>query len=61
MVHGSDGVGMGTWSKICLEEVMVEQTIPGTRQEKEAKGPPGSRDRVRHTWKCETARARREG
>lgn len=48
MVHGSDGVGMGTWSGICLEEVMVGQTILRTRQEKEEKGPQGAGDRVHH-------------
>lgn len=48
MVLSSDGVGMGTWSEIYLEEVMVEQTVLGTRQEKEEKGPPGSGDRVHH-------------
>lgn len=46
MVHGSDRVGVGTWSEICLEEVMVEWTVLGARQEKEGKDPPGSWDRL---------------
>lgn len=28
MLHGGDGVGTGAWSEICLEEVMVEHTVP---------------------------------
>lgn len=34
------GVGMGTWSESCLEEMMVEQTVLGTIQQKEGKSLP---------------------
>lgn len=35
MLHGGDGVGTGAWSEICLEEVMIEQTVPEIRGRRE--------------------------
>lgn len=48
MLHGSDqvGTGTGTWSAVCLEEVMWEQTALGTRQEKEGEAHSRSGYRV---------------
>lgn len=46
------GWGTGTWSAICLEEVMTEQTVLGIRRKRERP--------LYGAGRCETAGAGRE-
>lgn len=38
--HGHDGKGTGTWSKFCLQEIMLVQTVLGFTPEKEGRSYP---------------------